>query len=188
MAAIAGAEAFAADLPVVTVYLQDCQLTNVDVLFRSKLVAAEVYRGIGIAVAWRIGTPRHDPPRGEIIVLRFDSEAPKELSLPLDAFGYALPAVKSIHVIYPRVAPDMSCRTTVTRLAYVLAHEIGHVLEGFPRHSSEGIMKAHWDIDDYTKMANRRLTFASTDIELIQAHVRGVREWESTRPTPALFE
>lgn len=83
MAAIAGAEAFAADLPVVTVYLQDCQLTNIDVLFRSKLVAAEVYRGIGITVAWRIGTPRRDPPRGEIIVLRFDSEAPKELSLPL---------------------------------------------------------------------------------------------------------
>jgi len=188
MAAIASAPAIAADRPFVTIYLQDCQVTNTDVLFQARLVAAEVYRGIGITLAWRTGTPGHDPPRGETVLLRFETETPKELSLSLDAFGYALPPLKSIHVIYPRVAADMSYRTMVTRLAYVLAHGVGHVLEGFPRHSSEGIMKAHWGIDDYTKMANRRLTFALTDIELIQAHFRGVWEAESTSPAPALFE
>jgi hypothetical protein len=35
-------------------------------------------------------------------------------------------------------------------LGYVLAHEIGHVLEGLVRHSGAGVMKASWNRADST--------------------------------------
>jgi predicted Zn-dependent protease len=52
-------------------------------------------------------------------------------------------------------------------LAYVLAHEIVHILEGTGRHSATGIMKAQWTPEDYSGIASGKLTFASEDIELL---------------------
>jgi hypothetical protein len=52
-------------------------------------------------------------------------------------------------------------------LAYVLAHEIAHVLEQVSRHSTEGIMKANWDTHDLWYIEWRSLPFAAEDVEMI---------------------
>jgi hypothetical protein len=54
----------------------------------------------------------------------------------------------------------------------VLAHEIGHVLEGVARHSSEGVMKANWSVRDCAELVRQPLPFAPEDVELIQAHFK----------------
>ena len=55
-------------------------------------------------------------------------------------------------------------------LGNVLAHELTHALEGVARHSSEGLMKPAWDVQDYGKMVHGPLPFAAADLELLCAH------------------
>jgi len=52
-------------------------------------------------------------------------------------------------------------------LAYVLVHEITHVLQGTNRHSEMGIMKAAWDETDFFDMAHGQLQFSPEDVSLI---------------------
>jgi len=69
-------------------------------------------------------------------------------------------------VFYDRVL--QSDPNLVTRLlAYTLAHEITHILEGITRHSRHGIMKAHWDREDRFQIALGNLEFAPEDVDLI---------------------
>jgi hypothetical protein len=49
----------------------------------------------------------------------------------------------------------------------VLAHEIGHILQGADRHSASGVMKSRWDMNDYTGMAREPLPFTDLDIQEI---------------------
>jgi predicted metalloendopeptidase len=55
-------------------------------------------------------------------------------------------------------------------LGHVIAHEIGHVLEGIARHSPEGLMKAHWGLHDYMRMKKQRLCFSTEDVDLMRRH------------------
>jgi hypothetical protein len=57
-------------------------------------------------------------------------------------------------------------------LAHVMTHEITHILQGAARHSETGVMKAHWDSQDFFQMTKGPLPFAPEDIDLIE---RGIR-------------
>jgi hypothetical protein len=60
-------------------------------------------------------------------------------------------------------------------LAHVLVHEITHVLEGIDRHSATGIMKAHWNYNDYLEMRRKPLPFAHEDVNLIYDGLKAPR-------------
>lgn len=88
------------------------------------------------------------------------------------ALAFCQPAVRDdIRVLYDRVQAMVSPAHEPQLLAYVLAHEIVHILEGTGRHSATGIMKAQWTPDDYSDIASGRLTFASEDVELVHGGV-----------------
>ncbi len=92
----------------------------------------------------------------------------------VSALAYALPYAASgtaIHVLMDRVADNLNPNFEMVRLAHVLVHEITHVLEQIDRHSDDGIMKAHWDANDYAHMRSHPLPFAAIDIELIHAGI-----------------
>jgi hypothetical protein len=57
--------------------------------------------------------------------------------------------------------------------ADVIAHEIGHILEGVIRHSASGVMKADWDEDDLSQIAWKPLPFAPIDVFLIHQGLLG---------------
>jgi hypothetical protein len=63
-------------------------------------------------------------------------------------------------------------------LAHVMAHEIAHVLQGISRHSTSGLMKAHWDKTDMRDLSWKPMPFAEEDIVLIYL---GVKE-RASRP------
>jgi hypothetical protein len=44
-------------------------------------------------------------------------------------------------------------------LAYAAAHEVGHLLLGDQAHTQRGLMKAHWDDNDFRDMKQDRLHF-----------------------------
>jgi len=47
------------------------------------------------------------------------------------------------------------------------------VMQGIPRHSDSGILKAHWSRDEYQEMTFHKLAFTSSDVELIHRGLVG---------------
>jgi hypothetical protein len=88
------------------------------------------------------------------------------------ALAFCQPTARDdIRLLYDRVQAMVSPAHEPHLLAYVLAHEIVHILEGTGRHSATGIMKAQWTPEDYSDIASGKLSFASEDIELIHGGV-----------------
>jgi hypothetical protein len=77
----------------------------------------------------------------------------------------------AITVFYSRVRKSMadSQRMLPIFLAYVLAHEIGHVSQAVGKHTPTGIMKSDWTAWDYRYMEKRVLRFSASDIRLIHS-------------------
>ena len=45
-------------------------------------------------------------------------------------------------------------------LGHAVAHEIGHLLMGTNSHSSRGLMRGNWNVDELRAMAERQLLFS----------------------------
>ena len=158
--------------PTVVVYVQEDGGVPPLVLLRAQSVAAGMFAGIGIHLKWQSGKPRRGKGAGEIIGLRFDFGAPSSVSS--GAMAYATPMKGSgisIHILYERVRDVGSANLAPVLLGHIMAHEITHVLQGQTRHSPEGLMKAHWDHDDFHQMALGPLPFATLDVELLRFHM-----------------
>jgi hypothetical protein len=96
------------------------------------------------------------------------------------AFAFSEPyGGNRIRVFYDRVLRAASGRVEYP-LAYVLAHEIAHMLEGSDAHADSGIMKAHWDTRDYGQMERNTLLFTAMDIELIRRGLESRRRGMGT--------
>ena len=116
----------------------------------------------------------------ESIEIQMHRDAPADL--PKQAMAYALPFAKD---------PDKRIRIFTSRLprvygmpreiilGYVIAHEIGHVLEQRDYHSDQGVMKACWNHADYRAMQYGRLFFTDEDQEWIRQHFRTDRRWNA---------
>jgi hypothetical protein len=99
--------------------------------------------------------------------------------------GYALPYNKDrlqVHIMVESIlwACRFGCFDSFSRmregalLGHVMAHEIGHVLQGVVHHSEDGVMKTKWTGDEMLEMATRRLSFTKSDADLIhQGFLRG---------------
>ena len=85
------------------------------------------------------------------------------------ALGVTFLKAERIVVFLDRVKRTVPRKFTEALLAYVIAHEIGHVLEGTARHSPSGVMMAAWSLDEYWRMERAPgLSFADEDVLLIQ--------------------
>jgi hypothetical protein len=161
------------NFPIATIYLNDTVNLNLCARARAIYVATRAFRRIGIDLDWRDGAvPEPESSAGgfaEIIEVQVDPTA--DQNLRPDALAYAYPmrsAGTRIHVIHERVSARSAGAPNL--LGYVLAHEIAHVLQGVPRHSPEGIMKARWNGRDYGQMAVLAFKFSQEDAERILNH------------------
>jgi hypothetical protein len=142
-----------------------------------------MYRQIGVVVAWREGQPAGSRPVAAVLIqVRFVGETPDKASP--DALAYAFPFADGVFPVYveynriSRVARNPRLEQPI--LEHVLAHEIGHILQGTTGHAPAGVMKGHWSSADYDSMARRPLGFTPDDVDLIRAHLRVL----TTRGTP----
>lgn len=126
---------------------------------------ARMLASIGVSVRWHKGiSPKSADPRPIEIHIR---PAPAQASR--NALGAADLRGRVI-TIYPERILDLQARMPGLAPALfgaVLAHEIGHVLQGVSRHSDTGILKAQWTGDDYASMIARKLSFTPQDVEQI---------------------
>jgi hypothetical protein len=129
------------------------------------VAAAQVFRTAGIRVEWQ-NTERPCLEHGGIVVTL---APPTPTGQHPGALAYALPYERThIVLLLDRVLNSVPRPMAPRLIGYVLAHEIGHMLEGVNRHSDFGVMKPHWDNRDYADMQLGRLRFAPLDVELMQ--------------------
>ncbi len=133
-------------------------------LYRAQLEASEILSLVSVSVDWGSGRACREP---DAIHIHLNSQT-SESMMP-GALAFCRPGSNTdIQILYDRVratvAPDME----VHLLAYVLAHELTHMIEGETRHSETGVMKAHWTAHDYLAMSSGGLGFAAEDVQLVQ--------------------
>jgi|HubBroStandDraft_6_1064221.scaffolds.fasta_scaffold152216_2 hypothetical protein len=172
---MAAAGASAAELKNAVEIVSICSDNTADLIsvLRARNIATQMFAAIEVGIEW------HDAPSCPTGALRvsFSTSTPGNL-LP-GALAYALP-YEGTHIVifYDRVqAAAVDPRRVPAVLGHVLVHEITHVLEGVARHSAEGVMKAHWTNEDYSRMCWKPLPFADEDVALIH---RGL-EWRAAR-------
>ncbi len=167
------------DKTVVTVYMVNEIVAPGPVTIAAEAQAGQMFQTVGISIHWRSGKPR-ETLSPNTFVIQMIERTPKDY-LP-GALAQALPYERMhIQVFYQRIKDAVVPNTVPSLLAHVLVHEITHDLQGINRHSDDGIMKAHWDANDYLVMQSRPLAFTQKDIGLIR---RGL----SPREAEALAE
>lgn len=152
----------------IPVGLEDTQVVPFTMLAQAEATAARIYAGIGVKLRWRSQAATQ-------IWMQFDTGV--AAGVHPGAMGYAMPYGKTgtrIHILLDRVLSAGSQRLAGALLGHVMAHELGHVLEGISRHSASGLMKARWDAHDFDEMLSRPLSFSDADIDLIQMGVAGL--------------
>jgi hypothetical protein len=131
----------------------------------STKMASEIFATAGVEIDWRDAGACPSSPN--VINVTFSFWGPADYSYSPGALAYALPFEgTTIHIFYNRIhrlAPGW----TPQLLAYVLVHEITHILQAVSQHSREGIMKATWGTEDFNAMQTRSLGFAAADVLLI---------------------
>jgi hypothetical protein len=133
---------------------------------RTKEIASKMFSGIGVTLDWRRSCSH------EGILISLSSRTLPE-QMP-HAFAYALPYEgKHIVIFYDRVKQASDSSRLPSLLAHVVVHEITHLLQGFDRHSFQGVMKANWDGGDYSEMTWNPLAFTAEDIDLIYRGLAG---------------
>jgi hypothetical protein len=173
-------------VPDVMVYVES-ELVASYVLHRAEATATRMFAGIGVRVQWADRRPgrRAEPASGgcapkrpEEIVVRMASGRARYARG--DVFAYALPYASDgvrVTVFYDELRKAFCARPRLESavLAHVLVHEITHVLQGEARHSSTGVMRAHWNSTEYSDLEKRPMEFAGDDAELIQLGLRGTQ-------------
>ena len=170
--------------PVPERTVQVCMQRSGDLMAEgtAQAVASEIFARIGIRVVWR--DPRSCRESDGFIKISLRDRTPQ--TLRPNALAYALP-YEGTHIVvfYDRVQGIIASMGTRNLLAYVLVHELTHILEGTEYHAESGIMKAAWNMGDYSAMALRSLNFSATDLVLL--HPRPDRHKEGVVP-PASAE
>jgi hypothetical protein len=172
---IAAAGVTRGEQPVVEVFLPPLPSGQLDTaLLRAHGVVEKIYSEIGVRVIWRstsaLPSGCSKAPLHRNIVVTLSERVPTGTSN--GALAYANPfATKGpcITLLLPRLLPAVSRNpiSSVALLGHVLAHEMGHVLQGFARHSDAGVMKHNWSLQDIWHLSRDPLHFLPDDAEII---------------------
>ncbi len=149
--------------PTVTVFVENHVGVPSSDLFAAKSMARLMFQSAGVELRWRVGQPLPRDLDQRPIVVQIVSDAPTP-GQP-HALAWAMP-FEGVHIriLYGRIQGAAQPRIV---LAYVLVHEITHMLQGIDHHSPTGIMKARWNYLDFVEMQWHQLGFRAEDIELI---------------------
>jgi hypothetical protein len=165
----------------VAVHLVKEELAPLTVLIEAKRTATRIYAGIGVKLKWS-GSGKEE------LSIQFETGQPS--GLHPGALGYAMPFAQSgtcIHVLIDRLDLSVTKPLRAALLGHVIAHELAHVLEGFPRHAEAGVMKARWDNHDLEQMLVEPLSFSAEDAMSIRLGVARVMERSKENPIRTTF-
>ncbi len=184
LAAMLGSIAWAAaktdDQKVVACF--DVSGSNAMEVAVAKMAASALFRSAGVKLEWHTDRRSCNEKRDQAIIVSLSMDTPKNLRPGALAIARPFEGVH-IEVFYDRIASKARDLRPYL-LAYVVVHEITHVLQAIDRHSDSGIMKGQWGSQEYELMKGSRLQFAEQDAELIHDGMaaRGARRASGTLP------
>jgi hypothetical protein len=159
LATLAVATCVAGEQRKVTVCMDTTPTSEV---VRAQAEASQMFAAIGVKLDWSC----RKSGLQQAIVISLAAHAPENRKA--GELAYALPYEGThIVILYDRVR-KMQPNQVPAVLAHVLVHEVTHILQGFPRHSESGVMKANWDSSDFSQMTWQPLPFTTADVDLIQ--------------------
>ncbi len=133
------------------------------------LGASRLFADAGVELEWHTRTAC--PTTEDAIHIVFS-----DLTSPNNrpgALAYAYPFQSGgIVIFYDRVEASTSRMGLSRLLAYVMAHEIAHVLQAVSRHSETGIMKGMWNGHDRAQIQLNTLEFSLEDREFIRMGIK----------------
>jgi hypothetical protein len=156
-----GVSAWAGDARTVTVCIDHLRQSRVAY---SVNMTSRLFASIGIDVDWR-DMASCASSADAIKVSLLDSAPP---GYQPGALGAALPFEGTrIAVFCDRIQQTAPGWMRPQLLAYVMAHEIAHILQKMNRHSENGIMRAKWMEKEYFEIGRQTLRFTADDVELM---------------------
>lgn len=154
------------------IYIRDSHNLPSIVLSRARFTTTQIFHDIGVSVHWA-GFPNR-APREDCAAVEAQLDSDSHPTFRPGAMGYTWLCENNaaqVHLLTDRILhPAFSSQTLTWEgalLGHVLAHEIGHVLEGVPRHSQEGLTKQNWTAQELLAMAAKTLRFTRLDADLI---------------------
>jgi len=148
---------------------------NASMMFRGQGTATQILKQAGIRLDWRMDERACTEGNGIVVTVSRETPANQHQG----ALAYAMPYERThIVLLYDRVLNAVRPAVAPSLLGHVLAHEIVHMLQGVNVHSASGVMKAHWNSQDFADMQRGCLKLTKDDIDLID-HGLG---WRLTPP------
>jgi hypothetical protein len=140
------------------------------VVLRAETIASGMLATAGVTVKWSSRGDAACPETSQSGIVNIDLITGAPAADHPGAFAYARPYQGSeIVVMLDRIEYSCIRSSQVSNvLAHTMTHEIAHLLQGVPRHSETGVMKAQWRHEDFDLMVYHPLPFTPQDIELIQ--------------------
>jgi hypothetical protein len=152
-------------LPVVYLEMDNDADVPAATLKKSQDEVVRIFADAGLGVEWTETGPR--------FTVQMVTTVPLDPSVAPPVLGVVsrTPAGATAHIFFNQVE-DLALRyhVAVSRLlAYVVAHEIGHLLLPQMRHSFTGLMKADWDPDTVREAGAGSLRFTGAQIKKLHA-------------------
>jgi len=178
--------------PQLIVFVYNDARVPESVLARAERETSRVFRDAGVSIEWGNRCDVRGVERIESVLkttvptLRVRI-VPHSRDLSDDVFGVAFLGADGVgqqaDVFYDNVAAlsKQTFRSSGEVLAYVMAHELGHLVLGSNSHAPIGLMRRRWDSEDLKKMSMGQLRFESRQT----AQVRSRAE-NTNRPTSML--
>ena len=162
VAAAVAATAMAGDQPKIQVCTSSTVQTGPDIP-RAQQIAHTIFEQAGVEIEW----VSLKACGADAIRIKVQGNTPE--GDHGKAYAYALPYEgHTIVVLYDRIVQGNGRSAAARVLAHVLAHEIGHILEGVARHSETGTLKPTFTAKDRATMARENIGFAPEDVDLIR--------------------
>ena len=171
-----------AEGPAVDVFVPHVGFPMNVAFYQAEGIATRIFAGIGVRVRWRAGDAGQGPAskRAADCVVGMalswktpDGSDPGALafSKPYDA---GAGGAARVTVFMDRIKPvfDQNPTESAFLMGHVLAHELGHVLQGITRHSDAGVLKQQWSPGEIQDMPREILRFTSYDKTLILDGIR----------------
>jgi hypothetical protein len=160
--------------PSVRVRVYDYAAVPVDVLARAQDEVRHLYADIGVETTWLTtqrlsqGLEQSCVKRihaSDLSVIVLNASLTTRMAAPEGVLGMAATTPTAhghlAYVFYDRLQNDsvQSHPISASTLAFVMAHEIGHLLLPYGSHSDAGVMRGRWSREALSRLDVRRLRF-----------------------------
>jgi PadR family transcriptional regulator PadR len=139
---------------------------------QAKPLVSAIFSPIGVNLTWHARLTDCDQSARTAFKVRWARRAPHTSSAGALAaarpFGTSDTSITMYEVPLQRFLQQYANAPEVV-LAYVVSHELAHVMQRLEYHSASGILKARWSYGECYRMLDRALTFTAADVELIRA-------------------